>query len=83
MRERLERGGKVNEMEKGRSPLAIAPGMGRVDCVKLLLEKGAEVDIAGEQGSTPLMVACHNGNLECARVLIEQGADVDRRRRPG
>ncbi len=51
---------------------------GRVDAVRLLLEKGAEVDRAKEDGATPLIIACHQGHVGAARLLLEKGAVVDR-----
>ena len=52
-----------------------AAGKGRLETVKLLLEKGADVDAIGRLGRTPLHMAQHS--FEVVRVLLEAGADVD------
>lgn len=49
------------------------------NCIKLLLEAGAEVNGQNEAGSTALMTAVHWGNLDCARLLINAGASVNLR----
>ncbi len=45
--------------------------------VKLLLEKGADVNAKGEHGWTPLMEAANRGHSEAAKLLLEKGADVN------
>ena len=66
----------------GRTPLSVACQAGHFDTVRLLLERGAEVDRAmsrgSSRGSTALLAACYNGHVAVARLLLEKGADVDR-----
>ncbi|XP_078258030.1 protein phosphatase 1 regulatory subunit 27-like [Rhinoraja longicauda] len=50
---------------------------GSLDCVKLLLKYGAEVDQRDENGWTPLHIACSDGHADIARYLLSQGARVD------
>ncbi|KAJ8600625.1 hypothetical protein CTAYLR_008984 [Chrysophaeum taylorii] len=74
----------VNEGGKrdldGATPLAMAAKNGHVDCVRLLLSHGAEVDAAtSDTGATPLLAACHTGKFDCAQLLVSAGADVERR----
>lgn len=49
------------------------------DMLKVMLEKGADVNVAqdepGEAGNTPLHVACENGNGEAAALLMAFGGD--------
>ena len=59
--------------EWGRTPLFNAAAYGHSDCVKLLLESGA--DIAATD--SVLAIAAGSGNPECVRILIEAGADVN------
>ncbi|KAF4981773.1 hypothetical protein FZEAL_2495 [Fusarium zealandicum] len=47
------------------------------DIVRLLLEKGADVNCSGHFGQSPLQEACGSGTLETARLLIEWGANVN------
>ncbi|WOO41621.1 ankyrin repeat domain-containing protein [Rubellicoccus peritrichatus] len=66
----------------GLSVLAVAACCGRVEIVRLLLEKGMAVDGANELGNTPLWFACRSlasiaDRLEVAKVLLEAGASVN------
>lgn len=45
--------------------------------VNMLLEAGADPNIANEKGATPLMQACQLGNLDAVKLLIEKGATVE------
>lgn len=45
--------------------------------VELLIEKGADLDLADETGSTPLHKACKRGNLKLVKFLIEKGANLN------
>jgi ankyrin repeat protein len=54
--------------------LPIAVGKNHLGLVKLLVEQGADVDIAGENGKTPLAKAIKQGNLDIAAYLLGQGA---------
>lgn len=45
--------------------------------VNMLLEAGADPNIANERGEIPLMRACEQGNLNAVKLLIENGANVD------
>ncbi len=46
------------------------------DMAKLLISKGADVNIKAGTGQTPLMGACASGKEEIARLLLSKGADV-------
>ena len=49
-----------------------------VDCVKFLIEKGADVNKArARTGNTPLICAAEGGSYECLKFLMEQGVDVN------
>ena len=67
------------------TPLCKASGAGHVNVVRLLLDHGASVDLAGANG-TPLCVACdvvqtrarHDDHLlPVIRLLLERGASLD------
>ena len=53
------------------------------EAVRLLLEKGAEVNIKGPGGFTALMLAASNGHAETVRLLLEKGADLNAKTRLG
>jgi ankyrin repeat protein len=45
--------------------------------LRLLLYRGADINIQSENGWVPLHCASLNGALEIARLLLEHGADVE------
>lgn len=47
------------------------------DMVRLLLEKGANVNARASDGQTALCFAVSKGYIECARILLENGADTE------
>ncbi|PIO11990.1 hypothetical protein AB205_0160950, partial [Aquarana catesbeiana] len=54
---------------KGRS-LKGTDEVGNVDCVKFLIEMGANLEARDCDFGTPLHVACGRQRLECVRVLL-------------
>jgi ankyrin repeat protein len=50
---------------------------GHTPSVKLLLEYGAELDVASNKGVTALMLASLNGHTEIVKLLCEWGSDVN------
>ncbi|KAM9323477.1 ankyrin repeat and SOCS box protein 10 [Pholidichthys leucotaenia] len=58
------------------TPLHITAGRGFVDCVRLLLQRGANVDLA-PGGSTALHESCENGQPECTKLLLMHGANAN------
>ena len=70
-----------NDVIEGCTPLwaAAATGYIKLDVVKLLIERNADVDGRTSTDSTPLRVAAHDGHLDVVRCLVESGADVNAR----
>ncbi|KPM03312.1 sex-determining protein Fem1-like protein [Sarcoptes scabiei] len=58
-------------------PLWCAAAAGNLECVKLLLEHGANVNSTTTANSTPLRAACFDGHYEIVRLLVENGADIE------
>ena len=48
--------------------------MGGLDNVKLLVERGANVNSTTKTNSTPLRAACFDGHFEIVQFLVEKGA---------
>lgn len=57
----------------GWTPLLLASENGYEAVVRLLIEKGAEVNAIDEDRSTPLLLAPKNGHEAVVRLLIEKG----------
>ena len=60
------------------SPLSASARSGNPDIIKMLLEKGAEVDCEDKDGFTPLEYAVLNNKTEAVRLLLQTGADAKR-----
>lgn len=67
----------------GTTPLLAAARAGRVELARLLIDRGADIDLAYPSdhdtlpGATPLIIAAMHGHLELVRLLLQRGADVD------
>ncbi len=64
-----ERGARVD--------LIGAAGMGRIDIVESLLERGANPGAAGRHGDTALHQAAYAGHAKIVELLLSRGAPVD------
>jgi ankyrin repeat protein len=64
-----------DESRADATPLAVAADEGHVGVVRLLLERGAKVNIAGQFGYTALHVGAGGGHEEVVSVLLSSGAD--------
>jgi len=61
--------------ERGRTALHIAVGEGRVEAVRWLLAKGAQVDVRADDGSRALALAIHGDvPLDVTKALLAAGA---------
>ncbi|RKU30504.1 hypothetical protein C6495_13240 [Candidatus Poribacteria bacterium] len=69
--------------EVGLAPLAWAALHGQTEAMRLLIEKGADVNARSEDGNTPLHVAAFLGQAEAAKLLIDNGADINARDEDG
>ncbi|KAM9792056.1 ankyrin repeat and SOCS box protein 10 isoform 3-T3 [Syngnathus typhle] len=58
------------------TPLHITAGRGFTECLKLLLQRGANVDLA-PGGITALHESCVRCEPECIRLLLVHGADAN------
>lgn len=59
-----------------RTPLMLAAERENEDIVRLLLDNGANVNMANFCGYTPLIFATEQGNEHIIRLLLERGADA-------
>ena len=57
--------------------LLAATRKGDITQVKVLLDKGANIDSKTRYNQTPLFFACDRGNLEIVKLLVDRGADLN------
>jgi uncharacterized protein len=74
LRQFLDRGGSPNLY------LHAAVNSGAIDCVKLMLSRKANVNLAGDEGVTPLMTSVrvtYRNGLEITKLLVQRGAKIN------
>ncbi|MEQ8224198.1 MAG: ankyrin repeat domain-containing protein, partial [Candidatus Eremiobacterota bacterium] len=59
------------------TPLTVAVYCQNIKACKLLIDKGADVNLAQDGGMTPLDLAACYGLKDIAELLIEHGADIN------
>jgi ankyrin repeat protein len=69
--------GRRTEVRGGMTPLLYAARDGRPEVARLLVEAGADVELAEANGIGPLLMATLNNHLDVARSLLTAGADVN------
>ena len=59
----------------GFAPIMFAAREGSVECVKVLSDAGANLNLADPDGITPMVNAIINGHYDVAQFLLDKGAD--------
>ena len=49
-----------------------------MDVVKILVERGADMNKADNNGATPLLIASQKGHVDVVKILVERGADINK-----
>jgi len=62
----------------GLTPLLYAARQGCTECVKILAEAGADLDLGDPDNVSPLLMASLNGRWEVSKYLISKGANVNK-----
>jgi len=66
-----------------RTPLMQAAAFGRIDLIKRMLKRGADVNAKDRYGETPLVFAARNGDLKIFKLLTDAGGDINAEYKPG
>lgn len=61
--------------------LGVAARNNHINVCRLLISRGANIDLFNIEGETPLMLATECGRIEICELLIQNGANVNVRRR--
>lgn len=74
--------GKPKRVLDGKNPggvtsLLVAVRQGYDKCAKVLIDAGADINMADPEGHTPLMIATICGYESTVKLLIDAGADVN------
>lgn len=76
----LEQGAKVNYSADNRGyncPLINAAKNGHTGIARILIEHGADVNLANNYGETALMSAITSGHTDTVKLLVERKADIN------
>jgi uncharacterized protein len=61
----------------GLTPLLFAARQGCLDCARILMKSGAEINAADPNNISPVLMATINGHYDVAAFLLDQGADAN------
>jgi len=75
VRQLLDANTEINNT--GWNPLHYAAYGGHAEIVRLLVAKGADLDVQAPNGQTALMLAANADHLETVKILIDADADMD------
>ena len=68
--------------QKGDSALLLATNAKKTKIVKLLLQAGADPNLANHEGLIPLVIAIKNRSINITTALLQNGANIDQLSRP-
>ena len=79
VRKYLDLGANIDVKDyRGLTSLQIACARGHLDVVRLLLERGANIEAAGgSNGQTALILASLEGRLNIVKELLDRGANIE------
>jgi ankyrin repeat protein len=69
------------EDNDNKTPLLLASEYHHIDCMKLLIKKGDNINYINTMGLTPLLLVLYNNSEnkeECLELLIEKGVDINK-----
>ncbi|MBE6417359.1 MAG: hypothetical protein E7033_02710 [Akkermansiaceae bacterium] len=75
--ELIRHGANVNLYAGNRTPLMLAAASGQQECLRLLLDAGAQITAAPDNFCTALHFAAEKGHTACVETLLQAGAAVN------
>ena len=69
--------------EHGCIALHIAALEGHIECMRELLDRGADIESKSNDGYTTLMITALESHIECMRELLDRGADIESKSNKG
>lgn len=81
----LDEGANINALKGAYKTTVLmeASVRGNLEVMKLLIERGADINLTDKDGWTALMGATVQGHLESVSLLLKQGAEVNTRNQDG
>ena len=75
----LNANARVNDVSKnsGNSSLILAAAHGAIECLKILLQRGSNIDHQNNKGETPLIMAAKFGSVESIEILLQHNASIN------
>lgn len=77
VRSLMEKGANIDYRHNSWTALLFAAQNGHKEVVKVLLAKGAKIDVQAKDGVTALIQACQDGHAEIVQALLDHGAQID------
>ncbi|KAL3108703.1 hypothetical protein niasHT_017618 [Heterodera trifolii] len=69
--------GRENDINTNMTPLYLAVFNANLPLCRVLVDRGANIDLGTDFATTPLMIACKRSQMEIVSFLIENGADIN------
>ncbi|VDN14144.1 unnamed protein product [Dibothriocephalus latus] len=73
----------LSKMQNNITPLHVAAKWGKADMVKLLIDRGANVNARTRDDLTPMHCASRSGSIDIVQILLSAGADHTLKTRNG
>ncbi|KAJ2887710.1 phosphate system positive regulatory protein pho81, partial [Coemansia aciculifera] len=61
----------IADKDLGWTPVFYAASEGNLECIRILLDAGCDLDVMDENGHTPAYFAANEGHLDCVDLLLE------------
>ena len=75
----LNANARINDVTKytGNNSLIFAAAQGAIECLKILLQRGSNIDHQNSNGETALIMAAKFGSVESIQILLQHNASIN------